>query len=102
MVRDDVGALLLGKRNVAVGREVLHCWLVGLDLDALVFCFSIIKAVEHEGLAKLAVIEEVSGELLVAVDPDLEAGENSLHDPDVEIVPALGQHGTARWLYYGD
>ena len=66
------------------------------DLYALVSSFGVVKAVEHEGGAKLTVIEKVTREFVVAIDPDIEAGQNSLDDPDVEIMRALGQHGTAR------
>ena len=92
-------ALWLGKRDVSVGLEVPHC-VVGLDLYALVSSFGVVKAVEYEGGAKLTVIEKVSRKFVVAIDPDIETGQNSLDDPDVEIMRALGQHGTARRLYY--
>ena len=95
LVRDEVCCLLVRKRDVSVGREVPHC-VVGLDLDALVSCFGVVKAVEYEGGAKLTVIEKVTRKFVVAIDPDIEAGQNSLDDPDVEIMRALGQHGTAR------
>jgi hypothetical protein len=59
LVGYDVGALLLGNRDVALSSEIADI-VVGFDLDALVI---------------LSIVEQIARDLVVAVDPDIEPAE---------------------------
>ena len=54
----------------------------------------VVEAGQHIGRAELAVVEQVAGGLVVAVDADFETGyrENLLNHADIEHVGALRQH----------
>ena len=98
LIGNDVGALLLGDGDVPVSSEIADV-IVGLNLDALVVRLGVVEPVEHQRGAELSVIEQIARELVIAVDTDLEARKDPLHDANVEIVRALGEHKTAGRLH---
>lgn len=98
LVGCDIGALLLRDGNVPVSSEIADV-VVGLDLDALVIGFRIVEPVEHKCFTELPIVEQIARNLVVAVDPHLETGDDALDDANVEIVRALGKDEAAGRLH---
>ena len=79
--------------EIGVGPEIGDL-VFGLQLDALVDGAIVVEAGQHIGLAKLAVVKQVARDLVVDVGAHFEARQHLLGDTDIEVVRALGQHGT--------
>ena len=93
LVRDHVGGELLSPCNVPIDLEIA-VGVGGLELDADILRPVIVETAQHIGGAELAVVEQVSGDLVVAVDADFEAGDSVyfLIDADIEHVRPLRQN----------
>ena len=91
LVGHDLRRHLPGPGEIAVGAE-LAVLVFRLQLDPVVDALGVIEAVEHVGLAELAVVEQVRRVFPIAVDADLQVPAQLLIDPGVEIMRALRQH----------
>ena len=97
LVRYDVGGDLFGPGDVSIGAEIA-VGVVRLEFDADILPALVVEAVQHIGRAELAVVEQVAGDLVVAVDADFEAGYgiDLLDHADIEHVRPLRQHRTVE------
>src|SRR5260370_16834867 len=78
LVRDDVGSLLNGPGDVAIGPEITVA-VFRAQLDALVVGFLVVEPAGDQGGPELAVVEQVRGDLLVGVAAELYALAVPLH-----------------------
>ena len=101
LVRDRLGRFLLRHCQIGIGLEITVAEFCR-ELDALRDAFGVIEAAEDEGLAELAVVEQVSCDLIVTVDTEIERAavfgdrrrtseQELLVEPGVEIMRALRQ-----------
>ena len=97
LVRRDLFRLLLGDGDVAVGAEAA-VRVVGFELDALVVGVVVIEGREHERLTELPVVEQVFGDLVVAVNAESKARQHALRHADIEIVRAFRLHRVRQVL----
>src|SRR5882757_140356 len=84
LVRYDVGGDLFGPGDVSIGAEIA-VGVVGFEFDAHILPTLVVEAVQHIGRAELAVVEQVAGDLVVAVDTDFETWYriDLLNDADI-------------------
>jgi len=66
LVGDDVGTLLYGQGEIAIGLGIASL-VFDLELDALVVGAVIIEARQPIGLAELPVIEQVAGDRVIGI-----------------------------------
>ncbi len=92
LVGHDIGGALDGPGEVGVGAE-RPIPVFRSPLDAVVFALLVVERGEHVGGAELAVVEQVLGDLVIAVDADQEIAE-LLRRANVEDMRPLRQHRT--------
>ena len=73
LVRHRVARSLLGHSDVAIGLEVATV-VLGVEFDAFVVAAGIVEGAQHQGLAEKAVVDEISRDLVVGIDAEIEIG----------------------------
>src|SRR5258708_37433256 len=82
-------APLLGRGQVTVGGEAAED-VRRAELDPVIVAPLVVERGVEDGCPELTVVEQVLGLLVVGVEAHLEAREDLLGDPRVEVVAALG------------
>ena len=73
LVRYRVAGSLLGYGDVAIGLEVAAV-VFGFEFDAFVVPAGVVERAQHQGLAEKAVVDEISRDLVVGIDAEIEIG----------------------------
>ena len=91
LVRDRVDRARDVESKVGVGAEIA---VLIFDLGFRAFAISPrpVELGKHHRLAKLAVVDQIGGDLVVGIQPHCETGKQFLVHADVEIMRALREH----------
>src|SRR5262245_21942179 len=95
LVRYDIGSALDAPGEVAVGVEVA-VFQSDAAFDAVIFPFFVIEGGQHIGRAKLPVIEQIARELVIAVNADLDTGNELLFEANVKHMAMFGENRTGE------